>query len=230
MSRAGNAVIERTERQGEPPRPPAFLDRRLFLGDWGWLIRDPIDLLRATYYVGAVVLLLLGQFDDAVRLGLTAILVTLPRIISVPRLFDLGFVIGMALQAWGNVFSLFTNLGWYDSLVHLTLSFWVAPLFYICLARVEVVPDLTGPRKPSRNLVGILVVTLSLGLAFGACYEIYEWAVDKWLGGNLYISESDTALDLTLDCLGSAAGGALLVLWATRGWHTIRRLPASRID
>ncbi len=212
------------------PRAPGFLDRRFFLGDWNELIRDPIDVLRATYYAGAVGLLLLGQLDDAIRLGLTAVLVTLPRIISVPRLFDLGFVLGMALQAWGNVFSLFTNLGWYDSLVHVTLSFWVAPLFYICLARLEVVPDLTGPRKPRRSLAGILVITLSLGLAFGACYEIYEWAVDNWLGGNLYVSESDTALDLTLDAVGSAAGGGLLLLWATRGWHTIRRLPATRID
>jgi hypothetical protein len=212
------------------PQAPTFLDNRFFLGDWGRWIRDPIDALRATYYLGAVVLLALGQLDDAVRLGLTAILVTLPRIVSVPRLFDLGFVLGMALQAWGNVFSLFTNLGWYDSLVHLTLSFWVAPLFYICLARLEVVPDLIGPRKPRRSLAGILIITLALGLAFGACYEVYEWAVDNLLGGNLYVSESDTALDLSLDAIGSAAGGALLVLWTTRGWHTIRRIPASRID
>jgi hypothetical protein len=165
-----------------------------------------------------------------VRLGLTALLVTITRWISVPRLFDLGFVVGMALQAWGNVFSLFTNIGWYDNLVHLTLSFWVAPLFYICLARLEVVPDLTGPRQPRRGLLGILIITFSLGLAFGAGYEVYEWAVDNWLGGNLYISESDTALDLTIDAIGSGLGGVLLMLWATRGWHTIRRLPAARID
>jgi hypothetical protein len=212
------------------PHAPGLLDNRFFLGDWGRLFRDPIDVLRATYYVGAVVLAALGQFDDAVRLGLTALLVTLPRIIAVPRLFDLGFVLGMALQAWGNVFSLFSDLGWYDSLVHLTLSFWVAPLFYICLARVEAVPDLTGWRKPRRSLVGIFVISLSLGLAFGAGYEIYEWAVDHLLGGNLAVSESDTVLDLTLDALGSAAGGALLVVWATSGWGTIRRIPASRID
>lgn len=74
-----------------------------------------------------------------------------------------------------------------------------------------------------------MVITLALGLAFGACYEVYEWAVDNWLGGNLYISESDTALDLTIDAIGSAAGGVLLMLWATRGWHTIRRVPASQI-
>lgn len=91
-------------------------------------------------------------------------------------------------------------------------------------------PDLTGPRQPRRGLLGILIITLSLGLAFGACYEVYEWAVDHFLGGNLYISESDTALDLTIDAIGSAAGGALLVLWATRGWQTIRRLPAERIE
>ena len=211
------------------PRVPDALDNRFFLGDWSRVVKDPIDLLRGTYYVAALVLAWMGQWDDAVRMGLTAVLVTVPRLIAVPRLFDFGFVVGMALQAWGNVLGLFTSVGWYDNLVHLTLSFWVAPLFYICLARLEVVPGMTGPRKPRRSLAGILVITLALGLAFGACYEVYEWAVDNWLGGNLYISESDTALDLAIDAIGSAAGGVLLMLWATRGWHTIRRLPANQI-
>jgi hypothetical protein len=71
-------------------------------------------------------------------------------------------------------------------------------------------------------------VTLALGLAFGALYEIYEYVVDQF-GANLEIGEADTVSDLTMDALGSALGGGLLVVWATRGWGTTRRLPPGRL-
>lgn len=133
----------------------------------------------------------------------------------------------MALQGWGNVLGLFEALTWYDTLVHFVLSFWTAPLFCIGLARLGVVPDLAEDREP-HPLVGIFIVTLAVGLAFGALYEIYEWTVDQF-GAHLYIGETDTVKDLFTDAVGSALGGALLVAWASRGWRTTRRVPARRL-
>lgn len=190
-------------------------------------MRDPIDLLRATYAVGFVAAAFAGSLASAARLGVTAVFVYLARWISLPRLFDLGFVVAMGLQGWGNVFDLFDTFAWYDTVVHLILSFWAAPLFYIGLARLGVVPDL-GEEREQHPLVGIFIVTLALGLAFGALYEVYEYVVDQF-GGNLAIGEADTVSDLTMDALGSALGGCLLVVWATLGWGTTRRLPPDRL-
>jgi hypothetical protein len=218
-------VSSDADRRYEVPPP---LRHTILLGDWSWWVRDPIDLLRLTYLVGFVVTVLIGNFAGAARLGVTAVFVYLARWIDLPRPFDLGFVIGMALQGWGNVLGLFDTYGWYDSVVHFVLSFWTAPLFYIGLARLGVVPDLSEDRE-RHPLLGIFIVTLSLGLAFGALYEVYEYVVDQF-GANLAIGEADTVSDLALDASGSALGGLLLVGWATHGWRTTRRLPARVLE
>ena len=134
----------------------------------------------------------------------------------------------MTLQGWGNVLGLFEMFTWYDTVVHFVLSFWTAPLFYIGLARLGVVPDL-GDEHEQHPLAGVFIVTLSLGLAFGALYEVYEYVVDQF-GANLFISEPDTVKDLATDAIGSGLGGALLVAWAVRGWGTMRRVPARQLQ
>jgi hypothetical protein len=206
---------------------PGALWHPVLYGDWHPLLRDPIDLIRLTYLGGAIVAIALGDVAGGARLGATALFVFLARAINVPRPFDLGFTLAMGLQGWGNVFGLFDSLGWWDTVVHFVLSLWTAPLFYIGLARLKVVPDLSEALRSHR--AGIFVVTMSLGLAFGACYEVYEWTVDHFFGGDLKIGEADTVGDLTMDALGSALGGALLLVWAEYGWRTIRRVPARRI-
>jgi hypothetical protein len=209
-------------------RPPPLLRHKILLGDWTRAIRDPIDLIRATYLVGLVVVAYTGNISAFARLAVTAGFVYLARWIELPRPFDLGFVLAMALQGWGNVFGLFDRFGWYDTVVHLTLSLFVAPLFYIGLARLEVVPD-PGKGVARHKLIGLWIVTLSLGLAFGGLYEIYEWTVDHVLGATLAIGETDTVSDLTMDALGSGLGGLLPVVWATYGWASTRRAPARRL-
>lgn len=209
-------------------RVPDPFGHPLLYGDWHPLIRDPIDLIRLSYVVGALVAVAMGDVEGAARLGATALFVYIARAINVPRPFDLGFTLAMGLQGWGNVFGLFDTVSWWDTLVHFVLSLWAAPLFYIGLARLNVVPDLSESLKKHR--VGIFVITLSVGLAFGACYEIYEWVIDNVFGGNLRIGETDTVSDLAMDALGSAVGGALLTIWARYGWQTIRRVPAERVE
>jgi hypothetical protein len=105
----------------------------------------------------------------------------------------------------------------------------VAPLFYIGLARLEVVPDLQEDFDEHHN-VGIFLISLALGTAFGAVYEIYEYVAVNGFGADLHIGYGDTILDMTLDVLGSALGGAGLMAWAQYGWGTSRRVPPERLE
>ena len=52
-----------------------------------------------------------------------------------------------------------------------------------------------------------------------------EWASDHRLGSRLQLSNDDTVGDLLADTLGAATGAALLVVWAVRGWGSVRRIP-----
>ena len=85
-------------------------------------------------------------------------------------------------------------------------------------------PDLRQVTTPN-HLVGVFVVTIALGLAVGAVWEMTEFTSDHFLGTDLAKSERDTATDLMVDGLGAVAGGALLVAWATYGWGSVRRVP-----
>lgn len=106
----------------------------------------------------------------------------------------------------------------FDDLVHVTLPLLTAPVVYIALARLDVVPD---PRDEThlRHYIGIAVATAALGITVGALWEVYEWRSDAWLGTDLSESNDatngDTNGDLVRDALGSITGAALLVAWSS---------------
>lgn len=66
-------------------------------------------------------------------------------------------------------------------------------------------------------------------MSTGAVYEVYEWFANNALGAGLHVSYGDTIGDLLDDGLGSVAGGALLLVWDSRGWGTTRRVPSELI-
>jgi len=198
--------------------------RYLLLGDWGRVVRDPIDLLRVTFVVGAVVLLVLGN-SQALRMVATAVLVVFARFVDLPRPFDLGLVVGMGLQAWGKAFGLYQGIEWYDVVVHFGLPLLVSPLGYIALARLQVVPDLQEQAQ-RHHYVGVFLVTFCVMVAFGgALWEVFEYVADLLFGTDLYKGPADSVGDMAATAAGSAGGGLLLVAWAERGWGTSRRLP-----
>jgi uncharacterized membrane protein YjdF len=198
--------------------------RRLLIGDWTPWVRDVLDVVRLTFLAGAIVTLALGDTAAALRLFLTFLATVAVARLMLPRLFDAAFLLGMALQAWGNTAQLFTTFDDYDVIVHFVLPLACAPALYIMLARWEVVPDL-GEDAERHHLLGVWVVTVALGLSLGALYEIYEWVSNHLVGSDLKVGYADTIADLTDDALASVIGGVLLVVWATRGWGTTRRLP-----
>lgn len=190
--------------------------RRVLHGDWHPLLRDPIDLLRLHYLVAAAVFFALGRFHAALDLLFAAVAVLLVRAVDPPRRFDLAFILAMAFVGWGDALRLFERIGWYDNLVHVTLPLAVGPLAYVALVRLEVVPPFAR-ENTRRHRVGMAIVAAALGVAGAAGYEIYEYAVDAFLGQHLFISEADTANDLFDGFVGAGAGGVLLALLARTG-------------
>jgi hypothetical protein len=197
---------------------------RLWLGDWNPIVRDPIDVFRLTFLVGAIVTAIEGDWLASLRLALTFGATVAARLLDLPRPFDLAFNIGMAFQAWGNTFNAFENVYAYDKLVHFVLPMAMSPLLYFFALRLRVLPDLEH-ESGIRQRLGILLVTFSMGLTLGVGYEVYEYAVDTWLGGHLEVGYGDTIGDLADDAAGAATGGLLVILWDTYGWGTRRRIP-----
>ncbi len=198
--------------------------RRLVLGDWTPVIRDGIDVLRLAILGGGVAYALAGRAGAASVLLVLGAVTLVARAVNLPRVYDLALTAGMALQGFGEALGLYDEFVRFDDLVHFTLPMLTAPVVYIALARLDVVPD---PRDEThlRHYVGIAVVTAALGIAIGALWEVYEWRSDAWLGTQLSEGNDDTNGDLVRDTLGSLVGAALLVVWARFGWGSVRRIP-----
>ena len=198
--------------------------RRLVLGDWTPVVRDGIDVLRLVILGGALVYAVAGRPGAASLLAALGAVTVVARLVNLPRVYDLCLTAGMALQGFGETFGLYDQFVRFDDLVHFTLPMLTAPVVYIALARLDVVPD---PRDEThlRHYVGIAVVTAALGISIGALWEIYEWRSDAWLGTALSEGNDDTNGDLVRDTLGSLVGAALLVAWARFGWGSVRRIP-----
>ena len=198
--------------------------RTLLLGDWNPWVRDGIDVLRLVVFAGAAVYAIDRQWGSAALLVALGSITLVARLVNLPRLYDLSLTLGMALQGFGETLGLYDEFVRFDDLVHFTLPMLTAPVVYIALARLDVVPD---PRDEThlRHYVGIGVVTAALGIAIGALWELFEWRSDAWFGTELSEDNDDTNGDLFRDTLGSLAGAALLIVWARFGWGSVRRIP-----
>lgn len=197
--------------------------RRLLLGDWTPLVRDVIDVLRLVLVLATGAALIAGDAGGALALGLAAALALLARVVNLPRPYDLGFVLVLTLHAAGEALGWYDSLEWFDRAVHVVLPCLVAPVVYIGLARLEVLPD---PRDEThgRHYTGMAIVTFCLGMAVGGLWEIVEFTSDGVLDTALSEGNSDTVGDLVADALGSLLGALLLVAWAVWGWGSVRRV------
>jgi hypothetical protein len=196
----------------------------VFLRDWHPVLRDPLDLFRLSFPIGAVIFAIQGDWDATVRLLAPGLAVFIVRAIDVPRPIDWVFCAAMFFQGWGNALHLFSEFWWYDNLVHITLPMSLAPILYIGFSRLDAVPALSERTGSQAQLLGMALVTMCLGVTAASFYEIYEWVVDHWFGQHLFIGETDTVTDLADGFLGAGIGGLFLAAWALTN-YTDRRLP-----
>jgi uncharacterized membrane protein HdeD (DUF308 family) len=207
---------------------PGWDRRRLVYGDWSWLVRDGLDVLRIAFFAGAIAFAVQGR-STAVALTAASAVLLVARVIDLPRWFDFGLVVAMTLIAYGTALSLYGGWFYYDKIVHGLSPIGYVPVLYIVLVRLGVVPDPGRAIREHRvaRISGIFIVTLALGIAVGGIYESIEWFEDKVLGGHFVGGLWDTETDLLCDEGGSLVGAAFLTVWALRGW-TSRRVTVAQ--
>ena len=198
--------------------------RKLVMGDWSPLVRDPLDLLRLVFAAGALAFAAAGDAAAAFNLGLAFAVLVGARLANLPRLYDLAAIVALMFTQGGEALGLYDAIEWYDRVVHFVVPLLASQIIYLCLARIEVMPDPSQETLP-RHEAGMLVAVFALGLAVGALWEIFEWSSDGLFGSELSEGNADTVGDLIADACGSLAGGALMVLWSRRGWGSVRRIP-----
>jgi uncharacterized membrane protein HdeD (DUF308 family)/uncharacterized membrane protein YjdF len=198
--------------------------RRLVYGDWTWLVRDGLDVLRFAFIAGTIVFAVQGR-STAVALTAASAVLLVARVVDLPRWFDFGLIVAMSLIAYGTALSLYGSWFYYDKIVHGLSPVGYVPVIYIALVRLGVVPDPGRAIRERRvaRISGIFIVTLALGIAVGGVYESIEWFEDKFLGGHFVGGLWDTETDLLCDEAGSLVGATFLTVWALRGWTSHRR-------
>jgi uncharacterized membrane protein HdeD (DUF308 family)/uncharacterized membrane protein YjdF len=204
---------------------PGWDRRRLVYGDWSWLVRDGLDVIRLAFFGGTIAFAVQGRSTTVALTAASAVLL-LARIINLPRWFDFGLIMAMTLIAYGTALGLYGNWFYYDKVVHGLSPVGYVPVLYIALVRLGVVPDPGEAIRERRvaRISGIFIVTLAVGMAVGAGYENVEWIEDKFgiLGGHFVKGLWDTETDLLCDAGGSLVGAAFLTVWALRGWSSRR--------
>jgi|KBSMisStaDraftv2_1062788.scaffolds.fasta_scaffold12262_4 uncharacterized membrane protein HdeD (DUF308 family)/uncharacterized membrane protein YjdF len=199
--------------------------QRILYGDWTWLVRDWIDVIRLAFIGGTIAFAVQGR-SDVIALTAASSVLLIARIIDLPRWFDFGLTVAMTLIAWGTALHLYGQWFYYDKVVHGLSPVAYAPVLYIVLVRLGVVPDPGEAIRERRTarISGIFIVTLALGMAVGAGYESVEWFEDKLdiLGGNFVKGLWDTETDLLADTSGSLVGATFLTVWAMHGWSSRR--------
>jgi hypothetical protein len=201
------------------PTLPSWL-----VGDWGRLLRDPVDLIRLSLLVGAVVCVLQGDWDHAARFAFGFGLSVVVRLVEAPRPFDAAFALGMAFQAWGAFSGAYDSVDGFEVAARIVASFSIAAMLYLLLVRIRAVPDLTG-KSDIHERTGILLTATSLGFGVGMLYEIGAWASNGLFDAQPFTFDQLIA-HMAIDFVASAAGATLLVFWDRAGWKT-RRVPAS---
>ena len=195
----------------------------VFLRDWHPVLRDPLDLFRLSFPVGALIYALMGNWDAAVRLPRPAWPCSSSAQSTSPAR-STGFSRRDVLPGLGQ-----RAASVQPFLVvrqprphHAADEPCPDPLHRIrspgCRARpVRACRQQLGARRHGAD-------HLCLGVTAASFYEIYEWVVDHWFGQHLFIGETDTVTDLADGFLGAGVGGLFLAVWAIAK-YTTRRLP-----
>lgn len=178
------------------------------------LVRALADLVRLAALASAVGAFFLFPIEGGVRFSLVFVALLVPRLAGrIPAPFDLAYCVTLLLAAWAAAAGWYRTAAWVDWPVHAVTTGAIAAMLYLLLARFGLLPDLLD--RPLRgHPSSVVLLTVALGFAAGALWELYEWLGKALLQGTMLVGYDDTIADLFMDGVGSLVGGLGLVAWA----------------
>jgi hypothetical protein len=208
-----------------PTQGRGLTRQKLILGDWSRVVRDPLDVCRLLFLTATIVWAVTSH--PVTPLIGACIVLGLARVASLPRFYDAGLIVAMALLGWGEVLGVYDSWRYYDNVVHTTVPLLLTGLLYVLLMRLAVLPELHALTQLHQR-IGFFLTALFLGMAIGAGWEIVEWTLDSLTGSSLVISTTDTATDLIWDTIGAGGSALILVLWSL-GNHSLKRRSGAQL-
>ena len=139
----------------------------------------------------------------------TGFLLLRPRL---PNLLSFLVIVAAVINAVGWAWNLFNQVSFYDEMVHAFTAFAV-------MAAIGHFARTRGYLDAPPGSVRYVLTVTAVGLALGALWEVAEALV-------LNLSLTDTLIDLAMDALGAAVGGAFAG-WVIRHQEAPRRRPTS---
>lgn len=119
------------------------------------------------------------------------------------------FGVALLTAAWAGVVGWCQAARWVDVVAHFAATGAVAATVYLMLVRLGVLPT-AGDADHRRTALLLLVVTIDL--AVGVLWELYEWVGRNWLGNRtIHVGYNDTIFGLTMDGLGTLLAAVLLL-------------------
>jgi hypothetical protein len=194
---------------------------RFFLGDWGPVVRDPLDVLRLAYFAGTIVWVIRGGAAADGLVGGSLVLLW-GRLVDLPRFYDLSLIFCLTITGWGSALHMYGQFDWYDNVVHALMPMLITPIVYVMLVRLGVLPELRDLTQLHHQL-GFFLIAFCFGMTIAGGWEVVEWWLDQWTGEHRVKDAADTASDLTSGVYGSIAAGFLLIGWSQLG------LPMKRV-
>ena len=171
------------------------------------------DLLRIVGAGSVAAAFFLFGLDGAGKFGLVLLALLAPRVAGrIPGPFDLAYCATVLLATWSATGGWYRAIPWIDWPVHGVTTGTIAAMIYLMLARFDTFPGLRD--RPLRgHPSAVVLLTVSLGFAAGASWELYEWFANNLLGASMNVSYVDTIADLFMDACGSLLAGLGLVVW-----------------
>ncbi len=136
-------------------------------------------------------------------LGLVA-----PRFLGARPAMDLAIGITTLVSAASNRLDLYETLPWWDIPAHLVTTAALAALVILLADRAGVV----GDRRP----LPLGILSLTVGLALSALWELGEWAGQAWLDPEILTGYGDTIGDMAVGGLGALLIAPLMPMLLAR--------------
>ena len=179
------------------------------------------DLVRGVLLLATLVVLVLGEIEATLTLGLVAVTAVAVRFVRAPAAAELAFVVVAGIDAALNAAGAFDTFNRQDTFGHFVLPAMIVPIIWTALQRAGVRIEQPQARIATAAAQVLVVAVI---VALGSVWELVEWACDLVFPTDLSPGYADTIHDIAFDTAGAIVGALLWVRAPAVG--TVRRTAA----